>query len=522
MNEPPAQPNFEEDVNLAGVVVGPGDPPAEDDRLANRDFNLRGRTLREHAARGTLINTGWLVGLSFLTLMRGFVLAAFLTRDDYGVFGAVTISLGVVLTLKHVGVSDKYVQQEEADQELAFQKAWTLEAMMTGIMIVLLLVTAPVIAIIYGEPKLLAPALVSVLALPAGLLQMPVFVYYRRMEFARQRLLQSVEPIVAFAVMIVLAIAGAGYWALFTGVIAGAYVAGIVAILNSPYKLRLRYDRGTLNSYWTFSWPLLVAAGSGMLIAQTAVLAANIKLGLSGVGTLTLAANITQLTDRVDRLITGSLYPAICAMKDRTDLLFESFVKSNRLALMWAAPFGFALTLFSSDLVQFGIGERWRPTVILLQVYGATAAVGHVAFNWDAYLRARGDTRPMAIATSAAAVTFLATAIPLLFIDGLRGFAIGVAIQAMVHLGFRVYFLSRLFHSFQFVTHASRALLPTVPAIVLVILLRTAESGPRSATMALAELTVYSITFLAATWRLERGLLREVLGYLRARPAPST
>src|SRR3954462_5372985 len=52
---------------------------------ATRGLRLAGRTLREHAARGTLVNAAFLVGLSLLGLVRGFVLAGLLTRTDYGV-----------------------------------------------------------------------------------------------------------------------------------------------------------------------------------------------------------------------------------------------------------------------------------------------------------------------------------------------------------------------------------------------------------------------------------------------------
>ena len=50
-------------------------------------------------------------------------------------------------------------------------------------------------------------------------------------------------------------------------------------------------------------------------------------------------------------MVTQTLYPAICAVKDRPDLLFESFWKSNRLALLWAAPIGAAAALFAGDFV---------------------------------------------------------------------------------------------------------------------------------------------------------------------------
>ena len=35
------------------------------------------------------------------------------------------------MRLKLIGIGDKYIQQDEADQELAFQKAFTLDALTT-------------------------------------------------------------------------------------------------------------------------------------------------------------------------------------------------------------------------------------------------------------------------------------------------------------------------------------------------------------------------------------------------------
>ena len=135
-----------------------------------------------------------------------------------------------------------------------------------------------------------------------------------------------------------------------------------------------------------------MSSGAAIVLAQSAVLVAEGHLGLAAVGVIALAATITSFTDRVDQLVTGTLYPAICAVKDQTALLYESFVKSNRLALMWAVPFGIALTLFCADLVEFGIGERWRPAVAVLQVYGLAAALNHIGLQLGRLLpRARRD-----------------------------------------------------------------------------------------------------------------------------------
>src|SRR5919197_5348900 len=94
--------------------------------------------LRNLAARGTLVNGAFLAFLSLLNLVRSFVLAHELTREDYGVWGVILVSLGTLLWLKQAGVSDKYVQQDDTDQEDAFQRAFTLEAIFMGLFALLL------------------------------------------------------------------------------------------------------------------------------------------------------------------------------------------------------------------------------------------------------------------------------------------------------------------------------------------------------------------------------------------------
>jgi O-antigen/teichoic acid export membrane protein len=476
--------------------------------------------LRRLTATGTLVNGTFLAGLSALNLVRGFVLAHFLTREDYGIWGVILISLATLLWLKQAGIGDKYIQQEDPDQEEAFQRAFTLEALYMGAFALLLAAAIPVMALVYNRTDIVAPAVVFLALLPAMVLQAPLWVFYRRMDFVQQRLVQAVDPVLGFVVGVALAVAGAGYWSFVGGALAGAWGSALVAIARSPYALRFRYDPGTLRRYASFSWPLVLAGGAGVVTAQGAVITSNAHLGIEAVGALTLAASISQFTDRVDQIVTGTLYPAICAVADRTALLHESFVKSNRLALMWAVPFGLGLALFAADLVHFGIGDRWVPAIALLQWFGVIAAANHLGFNWDAYFRARGDTRPIAVASVVAIVAFAGAAIPLILSDGLEGLAIGLAIQAACVLAVRGFFLRRLFAGFALGRHALRAVAPSLPAAGAVALARALESGPRSEGRALGELALYVLVTAVATLVLERDLLREARGYL-ARPAPA-
>lgn len=485
-------------------------------------FGDEGEGLRQRTARGTLVNTAFMIGLATLGFLRGFVIAVFLTTEEYGVWGVLVVALGTITTLKEVGVVDKFIQQDEQNQAEAFQKAFTLDTMLNVVFFGILLAATPVMTAVYGEEELLLPGFAISFAMLAASLQAPLWVWYRQMQFVRQRIFASIQPVFAFVVTVGLAAAGLGYWSLVLGTLVGIYLSGVAIAAYSPYPLRFRYDRGTLREYYSFSWPLFIAQGSGLLVAQLSVFAGEAKLGLAGAGAITLASSIALYTNRVDAIVTQTLYPAICAVKDRTDLLFESFVKSNRLALMWGMPFGVALTLFAPDLVHFVLGDRWKPAVFLLQAFGLIAAIGHIGFNWTAFFRARGDTKPIAVLSVLQIVAFLAITLPLLILEGLNGFGIGMASATVVALATRTFYLSRLFPGFAMIGHSLRAIAPTVPAVLATLGVRAAESGSRSATDATMELVVYLAVTIAATLVFERALIREVLGYLGRRITPAT
>jgi len=497
------------------------DPAPIDERGRGTPLDSGPASLRERTARGAVVNGAFLASFYSLGLLRGFVVAAFLSLSDYGVWGILAIALGAMLQLKQVGIGDKYVQQSDSHQELAFQQAMTLELMATGVCALLLAAGAPLLAVIYGRPELLLPGLVLALA-PIGIaLQAPVWIFYRRLDFLAQRRLQAVDPGVAFVVTVVLAVWGAGYWSLVIGTVAGAWIGGLVALRACPYRLALRLDGAKLREYAGFSGPLLVASLCPIIMGQVAVLAAEQVLGLAAVGVIVLASAISDYANRVDAILTETLYPTICAVRDRADLMLEAFVKSNRLALMWGVPFGVGLALFAPDLVDFVLGVRWRPGVALLQAFGLIAAVNHVGYNWDAFYRAHGKTRPIAVWSTVSLVFYLACALPLLILEGLDGFAIGMAAVTTLSLIIRAIYLQRLLTGLRIFRHTARAIVPSLPAVAVVLGARALEPSARSPVAALLELAVYLGVTALATLVLERRLVAEVAGYLRrGRAAP--
>src|SRR3954447_4384813 len=474
--------------------------------------------LRVRVARGTLINGVFLLLVNGLGLVRGFVVAAFLTASDYGLWGVLVVLLSTLLWLKQAGINEKYIQQQDPDQRLAFQRAMTVEVTLVAACAALGLALVPLAALVLGLHEILVPGLLLLLALPAIALQAPVWIYSRSLDFMQQRRLQGIDPIVAFVVTVGLAVAGAGYWSLLVGTLAGAWATAIAAMVVSPYPLALRIDRATLRDCGSFSWPILAAGASTIVLAQAVSIVGNAAGGLALLGGISLASTVGQFANRADQAVTEALYPAICRVQNRLDVLRETFVTSNRLALLWGVPFGVGACLFVSDLVEFVLGEdKWGDAVVLLQVVALMAAFDQIGFNLSSFYRARGDTRPTAVLALVNLVVVLVVALPLLATHELGGLAIGIAAAEIAVLGARWFYLERLFPGFPVWRFVARALAPAVPPAALVLVVRALETGERTGGMALAELAVYCAATAGTILLLERRLLDEAIGYLRGR-----
>lgn len=488
------------------------------DRLPFPRAELRRRTLR-----GTVTTAAFLVFIDGLVLVQGLVVTRLLGPRQIGLYGVVSTTVISLIALKRVGIDELFVQQSEPDQAREFQLAFTLELTLAIGMCVVILALSPVIAAVYADHRLL-PLMASLAYLPlAFALQSPLWIFFRRMDYRRQRSLQAIQPLVGFLVTVPLAAAtDLGVWSLVVGQVAGYVVAVAAAIAVSPYPLGLRFERAATARYLRFSGPILLTVVAGMVIAQGPVLAIKLQDGLAAAGFITLAITLTRYIDRADQIITATVYPAICAIQGQQRALEELYEKANRATLVWVAPYAAGLVLFSPDVVSFVLGATWRPAIVLLQGLAVTGAITQLGFNWFSFYRAHGDTRPPAVEAVVTAVAF-AVLIPAgLALDGFHGFVFARIAVALVGLAVRGVYTRRMLPAARYRRLVTPVIVPVGLACAAAMAIRLVLwGGHRPLGQAIAELAVFGGVYGLSAWRRERPLLTELLGALRAgRGAP--
>jgi O-antigen/teichoic acid export membrane protein len=458
-----------------------------------------------------VINGGFLAGAEGLVLVQGLIVTVLLGPQAIGLYGIVTTTAITIVALKRIGIDEAYVQQDEQGQEEEFQRAFTLELVFSTLLALVIAASAPAVAAIYGDDRLVALTLAVAYLPVAFALQAPTWVFFRRMDFVRQRLLQSVIPVVTFVVTVPLAAwTDLGVWSLVVGPFVGN-VAGIgAANWVSPYRLRLRFDPDARRRYLRFSWPIFVNAVVLLVIQQGQVLAFALHDGLAAAGYITVAATLTRYVDRADIIVANTIYPAICAVQGRLKTLEELFVKSNRLTMMWAIPFCAGFILFAPDLIGFVLGDKWRPATVLLQGLAAAAVIQQIGWNWFSFYRAVGNPRPQAVESVVLAAGFAGLAVPGLLVWGSAGFVWGRIAGAAASLVVRRHYVRRLLPHVELITLGLRGLVPVAAGAAAAYALRLALwGGHRPAWQAVAEIVLFVAGTAAVTWMVERPLIRE-------------
>jgi O-antigen/teichoic acid export membrane protein len=480
------------------------------DRFAFPRDQLRARTVR-----GALVTAAFLIAIDGLVVAQGLVVTRLLGPELIGLYGIVTVTTMTIVALKRVGIDEAFVREEEGGEE-AFQRAFTLELGTSLVFAAVLCALAPAVAAVYGDDRLLGLMLASAYLPVAFALQAPLWIFFRRMQYAQQRALQAIQPVVSFAVTVPLAATGFGVYSLVVGPLAGYVVAVAAALVVSPYRLAWRFDRATARRYLAFSAPIVVATVATLVVQQGQVLAFDLTEGLAWVGFLTLAVTVTRYVDRADQIVTATIYPAISGIQGQTRTLTELFVKSNRATLLWVAPFTAGLVLFAGDLVSFVVGEAWRDAEVLVQGLALAGLLQHLGFNWFAFFRAHGDTRPPAVEAVVGAVAFLALAVPGLLVAGATGFVAGRVLAVCAGLVVRARYVRRMLPGVRLGDLAAPAFRAGAAAVLAVVAVRVALwGGERPLWQALLELAVFLAVFAALALRSERPLLAELRGGLR-------
>jgi len=395
---------------------------AADFEVADRE--AEGEDVRKTVSRGMLWNLLAAGVVELATLVQFLILPVFITPEQRGNYAIAASVAFLVIQVRDFSTGLKYIQDRTRPRDEAFNIAFSLEAVMAAVAMVAFAVAAPLLGLAYGDSQLTLLVLAIAPLGFGGVVGLPEYHMVRNMDFRSRFWRMSVAQLAGVAATIAAAANGWGVWSLVVGQPVMMVVALFTLWPGQGLRPRLMWNRPAFREYFDYGWPIWAASIFIFLFLFIATQAITIMFGVAVVGFFSVAWRIVELQYRLNLKSTLALYPAV--VNRRGDLASQArlFKVSNKIMMAISAPVGVVLIAFSPGLVSIWKPD-WAAVVPFMQAVGVFFVVGTLAFDWDVYYRARGETKPMTKLTGALDLT-LPFFLGLLLVMGVPGIYLSI------------------------------------------------------------------------------------------------
>jgi PST family polysaccharide transporter len=410
------------------------------------------------------------VAIGFL---GGIILARLLAPNDFGTYAlAITVAAFVDLRLK-LQLEQKFLQEQD-DRPAFFDTFVTLNLLLGGVSLALLLLAALAAWRLFNRPDLgLALTVVSLAGLLDSVSSSLRLASEKHIAFGRVALFQTAVALTQFGTTFLAALAGWGLWSLLLGL-------GLSALLNlalfwagAVRRPAWRLEPALVRAYLSYGLRYGVGfATASVVLTQGDTLAVGVLAGTAAAGYYDRAYRTAQWPTL---LLSASLarvsLPAFSQVSDNPARLQRAFSLVLWLAVVCAAPVALLFVIAAPDLVEILYGARWRPSASILQWLAAFALLRPLWDNLVAILLAARRSSLLVRLLALQAAVLVVLVLPLTYFYGGEGTALAVSLAFALSAGYLFYF-GRTVLQLDLLSSAAMPLLNCALALALYLAVR--------------------------------------------------
>jgi polysaccharide transporter, PST family len=388
--------------------------------------------LSRRAARGAAQTAGAQGARIASQVVSMVVLARLLNPSDFGLMAIVIAIVGFGELIRELGLSNAAIQARELPDPLRNTLFWINSGLGLALTSVAL-VFAPLVATIYGDPRL--EGLLRVMA-PVFLINGLATQYRaglaRALKFRELSTIDAAAPLIALAASVAAAVGGLGYWSLAIQQLAAAMITAIGYVSFGRWLpgrgVPLRSARAEL----AYGFNLLAGQLIQYVGRSSDVLIGATRLSVTEMGYYNRASSLVNVPlNQVNPAATRVAVPVLARLQDTPSRFVAYLLRGQTVLLHFTLLFLGLLTAFALPVVRIVLGPDWISITPLVQVIaiGSMAKVISYSTYWVAL--STGLTRVSLIAACVSApITALAAWIGAGF--GTMGLAVAVAIAGIV------------------------------------------------------------------------------------------
>jgi O-antigen/teichoic acid export membrane protein len=357
-----------------------------------------------------------------LTWVSTLLVVRILTPDDYGIVALAALYLGLVTMLSEFGLGTAVVTMRDLPlRQIAQLNSVSLLVALTALAVAWVL--AIPMADLVDSPRLVTLIRVmSVGLIVAALGSVPAALLQKSLRFRFLAAAQIAQSITAAVASLLLALFGAGYWALALGPLLGQVVLSVMVVGGAPcgyfwpdwQQLRpaLRFSRTVILE--RFCW-FLYTGSDRFVIGKL--------IGEAAVGLYSVASSFGMMAVEKVAVLVLRVAPAAFAEVQGDPPALRRYLLSMTEGLSIVTfPIAIGIALVAGDTVHLLFGEQWSGAIAPLRILAVFSAYHSVGVLMSRVLAAIGDVRYL----MRVGMLTLAT-LPVAFMIGTRWGLAGVA-----------------------------------------------------------------------------------------------
>lgn len=321
----------------------------------------------------TLKGTAWSaidnVANQGITFLVGIVLANILTPREYGLIGILLIFIAVFNCIVDSGFSNALIRKTDAT-ETDYSTVFWVNLIVSAGLFLLFFFGAPLIADFFKQQELkpLTQAMAAIVIINA-LAIIPRTILVKEINFKLQTKISLISSIASGVIGIAMAVLNFGVWALVAQQLSRQTLNTIFLWLWVKFWPRFEFSKQTFSDLFGFGWKLMVSS----LIDTTWKEIYQVVIGKcyspATLGQYTRAnqfgsifsSNLTTIVQRVS-------YPVLSTIQDDKERLKEAYQRIIKATMLVTFVCMLGLAAIAQPMVLTLIGEKWLPSVPMLQI----------------------------------------------------------------------------------------------------------------------------------------------------------
>jgi lipopolysaccharide exporter len=357
------------------------------------DAAYRRERLDTHLARGVLWTGAIKWAIQLVSWPVTIATTHYLSPADFGYLALLGPIARFVQLFTEAGLGSAIVNgmPVSPSQERQLQSVSTLAGLVGALVLVLL---AWPVAYVYHDqsvrPVLMVLALTLLLE---GLSVVPASIMRRQLDFKRLAMVEAARNLADIAVTLALAFAGARYWSLVFGYLAGLTVWCVAITWLRPTRFQ-RPVSSELTAVGRFAKQSIGRGVSGMLAYSSDAPLGGLSLPKSSLGLYSFAFTIAFApADKVTQLILRVVPAVLGSVRESREELARYLLSITSVIALIAFPMFVGLAIVAGDVVAAFLGKEWggvESVIIPLCAFGLVTETMSVIPH---ILLTRGETR---------------------------------------------------------------------------------------------------------------------------------